>query len=116
MMTLQRECIICMSNIPETDNRLVCTHNSDFCKECITNCISNNLYTCPTCRAPFNVERQVTINIGELNVTTSTRAERRLAMSNFIIEYFVNLMVLLWSFAILNTLLNIFLDILDLTI
>ena len=116
MITLERECIICMSNIPETDDRLVCTHNSDFCKECITNCISSNIYTCPTCRAPFNVERQVTINIGALNMTVSARTERRMSISYFIIEYFVSLLVMLWSFAILKTLATVFIDIVDWTI
>ncbi len=83
MNTTLLECTICMSNQPQTDNRLVCTHNNSFCKKCIDDCVRHNIYDCPLCKQAMNVERQTIIYISSPEFRTNRRT------STCIMTYFI---------------------------
>ncbi len=83
MNTTLPECAICMSRQTQVDDRLVCTHNNSFCKKCIDDCASHNIYDCPLCKRAMNVERQTTIYISAPEVQTNQRTR------TCIITYFI---------------------------
>ncbi|CAZ69424.1 putative membrane protein [Emiliania huxleyi virus 99B1] len=67
------ECVICMSNPPVNDARIKCLHNDNFCKECIDECIKKDIYTCPNCREPFDVDLPIYIEITDDGVVQPRR-------------------------------------------
>ena len=68
MNTSPSECIICMLNQPENDDRLLCSHSNFFCKKCIDECIEYNIYDCPFCKRSMNVHRQTIITISSVDI------------------------------------------------
>ncbi len=99
---MNTECIICMSNIPEIDNRIKCSHNASFCKDCITKSIINKIDTCAICRAPF--QQSVTITVGSIHMTT----DRRHTLSHSIESCFLNVVIVGGTYCLIQIVATIF--------
>ena len=97
------ECTICMSNIPNYDDRLTCSHNKLFCSQCIDECINHHIYECPICKTRLNVPI-VNTNENQLHLlmppNTVVIARFRRNPSSEILNNFYKLCLMIYLFYI----------------
>ena len=93
------ECVICMSNPPVNDARIKCIHNDNFCKECIDECIKKDIYTCPNCREPFDVDLPIYIEITDDGVVQPRRIFT--ILTNYLVSVVVHFIIIMWLIGIM---------------
>ena len=92
------ECVICMSNPPVNDTRLKCIHHDNFCKECIDQCIVKDIYTCPNCREPFDVDLPIYIEITDDGQVQPRRTFT--LITNYLVNLVIHFIFIMWFTAI----------------
>ncbi len=105
-MTEVTECVICMSSPPVLDERLTCSHNKDFCKECIDQCIEKELYTCPSCRTKFDIDLPVHITINDTGEIRHLPTWSDM-ITQYLISVVVHFILIMWLFGILVSFINL---------
>ena len=74
---MEAVCDICMFSPKCKDERLSCDHSAEFCSTCIDECVSHGIYVCPICRAAMDVPIPVRVEIGDIEINTSSRITSR---------------------------------------
>ena len=77
---MEAVCDICMFSPKCKDERLSCDHSAEFCSTCIDECVSHGIYVCPICRAAMDVPIPVRVEIGDIEINTSSRITSRAKM------------------------------------